>query len=82
MTVDFNNGFRLKPVAELQRQLQALGITDPESTVYLYCRTGHRASQSYYVLRQLGFNKVKIYDGSMSEYGRHSELPLKTGMAP
>ncbi len=81
-TVDFNDGFRLKPVAELKRQLQALGIRDPESPVYLYCRTGHRASQSYYVLRQLGFSKVKIYDGSIAEYSRHKELPLKTGMEP
>lgn len=81
-TVDFNNGFRLKPVAELKRQLQALGVSDPESPVYLYCRTGHRASQSYYVLRQLGFSKVKIYDGSIAEYSRHKTLPLNTGMNP
>ena len=81
-TVDFNDGFRLKSVAELKRQLQALGIDDPESPVYLYCRTGHRASQSYYVLRQLGFSKVKIYDGSIAEYSRHKELPLRTGMEP
>lgn len=81
-TVDFNNGFRLKSIAELKRQLQALGLSDPESPVYLYCRTGHRASQSYYVLRQLGFSKVKIYDGSIAEYSRHKELPLKTGMEP
>lgn len=81
-TVDFNNGFRLKSIAELKRQLQALGLSDPESPVYLYCRTGHRASQSYYVLRLLGFSKVKIYDGSIAEYSRHKELPLKTGMEP
>ena len=81
-SVDFNDGFRLKPVAELQRQLQALGVTNPASPVYLYCRTGHRASQTYYVLRQLGFSKVKIYDGSIAKYSRHKELPLKTGMQP
>ena len=81
-SVDFNDGFRLKPIAELQRQLQNLGITNPASPIYLYCRTGHRASQSYYVLRQLGFSKVKIYDASISEYSRHPDLPLKTGMQP
>jgi thiosulfate/3-mercaptopyruvate sulfurtransferase len=81
-SVDFNGGFRIKSAVELQRQLQALGVTDPASAVYLYCRTGHRASQSYYVLRQLGFSNVKIYDGSIAEYSRHNELPLKTGMQP
>ena len=81
-SVDFNDGFRLKSVVELQRQLLALGVTNPASPVYLYCRTGHRASQSYYVLRQLGYHKVKIYDGSIAEYSRYKELPLKTGMQP
>jgi thiosulfate/3-mercaptopyruvate sulfurtransferase len=81
-TVDFNAGFRLKPAAELKHQLQSLGVSDPDLPVYLYCRTGHRASQSYYVLRQLGFSKVKIYDGSIAEYSRHTTLPLRKGMRP
>lgn len=81
-TVDFKNDFRLKPTGELKQQLQALGIMDVNSPIYLYCQTGHRASQAYYVLRQLGFTKVKLYDGSMAEYNQYKELPLKTGMAP
>ena len=81
-TVDFNDGFRLRSAAELQRQLQALDLSNPATPIFLYCRTGHRASQSYYVLRQLGFKNVKLYDGSIAEYSRHSELPLKTGMQP
>ena len=81
-TVDFNAGFRLKPATELKHQLQSLGVSDPDLPVYLYCRTGHRASQSYYVLRQLGFSKVKIYDGSIAEYSRHTALPLRKGMKP
>ncbi len=82
MTVDFEKGFKLKPIVELKRQLQNLGVSDPDTPVYLYCRTGHRASHSYYVLRQLGFRNVKIYDGSIAEYSRHPELPLTTGMKP
>ena len=81
-TVAFDADFRLKPTSELKQQLQSLGITDTKTPVYLYCRTGHRASQTYYVLRQLGFSQVKLYDGSMAEYGQYPELPLTTGMAP
>lgn len=81
-TVDFKNDFRLKSTEELKQQLQALGVTNVNSPIYLYCQTGHRASQAYYVLRQLGFAKVKLYDGSMEEYSRYKELPLKTGMVP
>ena len=81
-TVAFTDDFRLKPTEDLKRQLQALGVSAADSPVYLYCHTGHRASQTYYALRQLGFSKVKIYDGSMAEYSQHKELPLKTGMIP
>lgn len=81
-TVDFADDFRLKSTEELKRQLQALGVTDTNSSIYLYCHTEHRASQAYYVLRQLDFSKVKLYDGSMAEYSQYKEFPLKTGMTP
>jgi thiosulfate/3-mercaptopyruvate sulfurtransferase len=81
-TVDFANDFRLKPAKVLKRQLQALGVSVTDAPIYLYCNSGHRASQTYFALRQLGFSKVIIYDGSMAEYSQHKELPLKTGMAP
>ena len=81
-TVDFAGDFRLKSAKVLKRQLQALGINNTDSSIFLYCNSGHRASQTYFALRQLGFGKVKIYDGSMAEYSQHKELPLKTGMAP
>ena len=81
-TVEFADDFRLKHAEELKRQLQTLGVSFTDSPVFLYCHTGHRASQAYYALRQLGFSKVKIYDGSMAEYSQHKELPLKTGMTP
>ena len=81
-TIEFATDFRLKAPAELKQQLHELGITDKNTPIYLYCRTGHRASQTYYVLRQLGFSQVKLYDGSMAEYSQYKELPLTTGMTP
>ncbi|MEW8013718.1 MAG: rhodanese-like domain-containing protein [Candidatus Sedimenticola endophacoides] len=77
----FDQGFVLKEEAQLRESLTALGLEDPETPVILYCRTGHRASQSYYVLRRLGYRDVKIYDGSMAEWSR-TTLPLKEGMEP
>ncbi|MEW7976159.1 MAG: sulfurtransferase [Candidatus Sedimenticola endophacoides] len=80
-SVRFDQGFVLKEEAQLRESLTALGLEDPETPVILYCRTGHRASQSYYVLRRLGYRDVKIYDGSMAEWSR-TTLPLKEGMEP
>lgn len=81
-TVEFTADFRLKPPTELKRQLQALGVTNTNTPIYLYCRTGHRASQAYFVLRQLGFSQVRLYDGSMAEYSQDNQLPLVTGLTP
>lgn len=81
-TVEFTADFRLKTPAELKRQLQALGVTDINTPIYVYCRTGHRASQAYFVLRQLGFTRVKLYDGSMAEYSQYKQLPVTKGLTP
>jgi len=81
-SVDFAQGFKLKADGELKRQLKRLGLLKTDTPVILYCHSAHRASQTYYTLRKLGFSKVKVYDGSMAEYGIRKDLPLKTGMAP
>lgn len=80
-SVDFDKGFQHKPVASLMTSLQQLGITDKKQELIVYCRSGHRAAQSYFTLRNLGFENVRLYDGSMAEY-QQSNKPLTMGMKP
>lgn len=80
--VNFEDAFKLQSKANLTKQLKSIGISDKDTPVTLYCRSAHRASQSYFTLRQLGFNNVKIYDGSMAEYSQDKSAPLKKGMNP
>lgn len=79
-SVAMNQGFVRKPVQELTNKLQGLGVTDKKKPVIAYCRTGHRAAQTYLTLRSLGYENVKLYANSMSEYGlkRRSNLVLGT----
>ena len=79
-SVDFENEFVLKKKSRLLGQLSAIGIKDKSAPLILYCRTAHRASQSYMVLRELGFENVKVYDGSMAEYYQQKNLPLEKGL--
>ena len=74
--VQFENGFKPAPVPELMASLEATGVTDKSKPVITYCRSGHRASQSYLALRALGFEDVRLYDGSMLEYERDMSAPL------
>lgn len=56
----------LKAAEELRKMYEGLGVT-PDSHVVTYCNTGMQASESYFVLKYLGYD-VRLYDGSMSEW--------------
>jgi len=81
-SVDFDNAFTMQKAAKLKNELQQIGIRNKNTPITLYCQSAHRASQSYFTLRQLGFKNVKVYDGSMSEYSKMKSAPLKKGLTP
>ena len=49
--------------------LESVGIV-PEKRVVLYCNTARRISHTYVVLRELGFETVDFYEGSLTEWER------------
>ncbi|MBF0142791.1 MAG: sulfurtransferase [Magnetococcales bacterium] len=65
----------------LLQRLARIGIEDREREMILYCQTAHRAAQSWLLLRHLGFLRVRLYDGSMAEWGGRG-LPLVAGEFP
>jgi len=80
--VNFENAFQIQKQAELKNQLNDLGISKSDTPITLYCQSAHRASHSYFTLRSLGFNNVKIFDGSMAEYSKIKSAPLTKGIKP
>ena len=54
------------------------GITS-ELEIVNYCGGGIAASLDAFILRQLGFQRLQIYDNSMSEWAMDEELPIETG---
>ena len=55
-------------VEELKKLYSEVGINE-DSEVVVYCQRGHRASHSWFVLKYvLGYENIKVYDGSMMEW--------------
>ncbi len=77
--VDFENGFVPRSNTVLEAELAKIGVKEKDKPLIVYCRSGHRASQSYLTLRSLGYTNVKLYDGSMAEYQAQRVLPLQKG---
>lgn len=61
-----------RAVPELLREWADLGIEPPDEVV-VYCRSGMRAAHTYVTLRNAGFAKVRLYDGSWQEWSRMAE---------
>lgn len=62
---------RWKSAPELLKLYATQGITSKKPVIYnVYCRTGGRASHTLFTLRLLGFDNVRIYYGSYTEYQR------------
>jgi thiosulfate/3-mercaptopyruvate sulfurtransferase len=81
-TVAMDKGFVHKDTAELQKKLASFGVTDKKQPVIAYCRTGHRAAQTYMTLRGLGYENVRLYANSMGEYELNRKSKLVRGMKP
>ncbi|MFT4210566.1 MAG: sulfurtransferase [Microbacterium sp.] len=72
-----------KPRAELDAIYRGeAGLQDGDKVV-AYCRIGERSSHTWFVLQHLlGFENVRNYDGSWTEWGSSVRVPIVTGAEP
>jgi thiosulfate/3-mercaptopyruvate sulfurtransferase len=80
--VNFADGFVQQDEKPLRDKLAQLGVNHAKQPIITYCRSSHRAAQTYFALRRLGFDNVKVYTGSMLEYEQLKDQPLTRGMQP
>ncbi|MBI2766755.1 MAG: sulfurtransferase [Chloroflexi bacterium] len=68
----FKSADELKAIYEQEQGLK------PKDDVIAYCRIGERSSHTWFVLTYLlGFEKVRNYDGSWTEWGNSVGVPIE-----
>lgn len=80
--MDGSNKSLLKPDKELQAVIDAHNIS-PDKTIICSCGTGREATNEFLLFKwYLGYPKVKIYEGSFTEWTSYPENPTVTGKKP
>jgi thiosulfate/3-mercaptopyruvate sulfurtransferase len=74
-----NEDGTFKSADELRELYAAEGVSG-DGEVIAYCRIGERSSHTWFALQELlGFQNVKNYDGSWTEYGSLVGAPVELG---
>lgn len=67
----------LTTLADAEAKFAAQGVTR-DKDVILYCGGGISATIDLFLLTQLGYDKLTLYDASMGEWARDPALPIET----
>ena len=78
-TADLTADGQLRPLDQLAAEYARL-IPAKQAPVIVHCRTGQQASQAWFLLtRLLGYENVRWYDGSWTDWAARPDKPVATG---
>ena len=76
LVIGTNKVVSFKPTVALTAAYSQI-IPSKDTMVIVNCRTGHQASQTYFVLKRLlGYTNVRWYDAGWTEWAARPELPI------
>ncbi len=76
--INYGGDERFKSIEELEKIYSKLNVAK-EDPIIMYCHSGVRSAHTSFVLTQLlGYENVKNYDGSWTEWSYFDDLPFET----
>ncbi len=73
---NLNPDWTFKSADEIRARHDAIDATKDKSLV-TYCQGGVRAAHAAFCLRLIGYDNVRMYDGSWAEWGNRPDLPVE-----
>jgi thiosulfate/3-mercaptopyruvate sulfurtransferase len=75
--IDYHGTKKIKSIAELEK-IYSAHISSKKDPVIVYCHSGVRSAHTIFVLTQLlGYENVRNYDGSWTEWSYFDNLPFE-----
>jgi thiosulfate/3-mercaptopyruvate sulfurtransferase len=72
-----DNTFR--PADEVAAVFHSVGAAGKDDRIIVYCGGGIAATLDAFLLHQLGYKDITIYDDSMSQWAKDETLPIEVG---
>jgi len=74
--MDSMDGLRIRDLETIRAELADLGLT-ADKEIVTHCQSHHRSGFTYLLGKILGFENIKAYPGSWSEWGNDAETPIE-----
>jgi thiosulfate/3-mercaptopyruvate sulfurtransferase len=69
-----------KPAEELKSILEQRGLS-PERETIVHCCAGFKTTLGFFVLKLLGWDRVRAYDAPMTKWANRDDTPMTMGPA-